>query len=175
MEERVTPGQIGLRYGLIYALVSTVINLIPILTESNTGSMSAGFILTLANIITAFVVFILAGRAFKKLNGGMISFGEGFKINIIAAAIMELTRALIVYLYVKVIDPGYTERVKRFMEEMWEKQGLTQEQIDQFQGFSAGATNPELMLASGLFGAILGGLIWGAISSAITKTEEEEF
>ena len=174
MEERVTPGQIGMRYGLIYALVSTVINLVPILTES-AGSMGTGFAIMFVNIVVAFVFFILAGREFKKQNGGMISFGEGFKINMIAAALTAGIRSTISYVYIKFIDPEYPDRITRAMEETWQRQGLSPEQIDQFKGFSAGATDPEMMLISGIVGAIFGGLIWGAISAAITKTEEDEF
>lgn len=172
MEERVTPGQIGMRYGLIYALVSTVINLIPVLTET---AVSTGFIMIFVNIALAFVFFILAGREFKKQNGGMISFGEGFKINMIAASLTAVIRAGIIYVYVKFIDSGYSERIMRVMEETWQQQGLNEEQIEQAKRFSGGATNPEWGLIGGLFVIILGGLIWGAISAAITKTEEDEF
>ncbi len=172
MEERVTTGQIGLRYGLIYALVSTVINLIPILTET---SVSTGFIMILVNIVVAFVIFIMAGREFKKQNGGMISFGEGFRINMTAAAITALVRSGVVYIYVKVIDTGYGERMTRIMEDTWAQQGMNAEQIEQAKRWSGGASNPEWMLIGGFITIILGGLIWGAISSAITKTEEEEF
>lgn len=172
MEERVTPGQIGLKFGLMYGLVSTVINLVPILMESTT---TAGFLMWIVNIGVAFLFFILAGREFKKQNGGYITFGEGFKINMIAATITAVIRSAIVYIYVKFIDTGYSERIKQVMEESWQQQGMSEEQIEQARQWSGGFTSPEITLVVGFVFIVLGGLIWGAIAAAITKTEEEEF
>lgn len=172
MEEQVTPGQVAKKYGLIYALVSTVINLIPMLTET---AVSIGFLLIFVNIVVAMVFFILAGREFKKLNGGYMTFGEGFKINMIAASIVAVVRSLVVYVYVKVIDTGYGERMADMMQEQWERSGMQEEQIEQMGGMMSGMTNPEITLFSGIITMMLGGLIWGAIASAITKSEEDEF
>ena len=172
MEERVTPAQTGLKYGLMYSLASTIINLIPLLsgTSKGTGVLSWFF-----NVGVAFLFFILAGREFKKQNGGYITFGEGFKINMIAAAITAVVRSLIIYIYVKFIDAGYSERIKRVMEETWEKQGMTEEQIEQVRRFSGFFVSPEIILISGFILVVLGGLVWGAVSAAITKREEKEF
>lgn len=172
MEENVTPGQIGLKYGMIYALVSTVVNLVPIVTDTATDS---NFILPVVNIITAFAIFIIAGRDFKKQNGGMMGFGEGFKINMIAASLTAVIRTLITYIYVKFIDTEYNERVMRALEESWEQSGMPAEQLEQSKRISSMFVNPEVGIAMGIIMAILGGLIWGAISAAITKNEEDEF
>lgn len=169
MEERVTPVQTGLKYGLMYSLASTIINLIPLLSGTSKG---AGVLSSFFNIGVAFLFFILAGREFKKQNGGYITFGEGFKINMIAAAITAVVRSLIIYIYIKFIDTGYSERIKRVMEETWQQQGMTEQQIEQVSGFF---TSPEITLVLGFILVVLGGLVWGAISAAITKTEEEEF
>lgn len=173
MEEQITPGQIGKKYGLIYALVSSVVNLIPILMEN--ANPSVGFLFNFINVVLAFLFFILAGREFKNLNGGYMTFGEAFKINMIAASILAVFRSGITYLYIKVIDPGYSERVMGVMEDMWEAQGMGEEQIEQARSFGSLFVSPEAMLFLGILGAIIGGLIWGAISAAITKNEEDEF
>lgn len=173
MEEQITPGQIGKKYGLIYAMVSTVVNLIPILMEN--ANPSVGFLFNFINVVLAFLFFILAGREFKKLNGGYMTFGEAFKINMIAASILAVFRSGVTYLYIKVIDPDYSERVMGVMEDMWEAQGMGEEQIEQARSFSSILISPESMLFMGILGAIIGGLIWGAISAAITKNEEDEF
>lgn len=172
MEEKVTPAQTGLKYGLMYSLASTIINLIPLLSGTSKG---AGVLSWFFNVGVAFLFFILAGREFKKQNGGYITFGEGFKINMIAAAITGVVRSLIVYIYVKFIDAGYSERAMRTVEETWEKQGMTEEQMEQARWFSGIFTSPEVILISGFILVVLGGLVWGAVSAAITKTEEEEF
>ena len=170
MEERVTPAQTGLKYGLMYSLASTIINLIPLLSGTSKG---AGVLSWFFNIGVAFLFFILAGREFKKQNGGYITFGEGFKINMIAAAITAVVRSLIIYIYVKFIDAGYSERAMRVLEETWQQQGLTEEQTEQTRRFSEIFTSPEIILISGFILVVSGGLVWGAVSAAITKTEEE--
>ncbi len=172
MEEQITPGQIAKKYGLIYALVSTVISLIPMLTET---AVSIGFLLIFVNIVVAMVFFILAGREFKKLNGGYMTFGEGFKVNMIVASIVAGVRSLVVYVYVKAIDTGYGERMAEMMQDQWERSGMQEEQIEQMSGMMSGMTNPEMTLFSGIIGMMLGGLIWGSIAAAITKSEEDEF
>lgn len=172
MEEQITPGQVAKKYGLIYALVSTVITLIPMLTET---AVSVGIMLIFVNIIVAMVFFILAGKEFKKLNGGYMTFGEGFKINMIAASIVAGVRSIIVYVYVKVIDTGYGERMAEMMKDQWERGGMQEEQVEQMSGMMSGMTNPEITLFSGIITMMLGGLIWGAIAAAITKSEEDEF
>jgi len=172
MEENVTPGQIGLKYGIIYGLVSTVVNLIPILTET---AADISFTMNIVNIVIAFAIFIIAGRDFKKQNGGMMGFGEGFKINMIAASLTAVIRSIITYIYMKFIDPEYGSRMLRAMEEAWEESGMPADQLEQTKRFTSIFVNPEVGIALGVIMAILAGLIWGAISAAITKNEEDEF
>ena len=172
MEEQPTTGQIGLKYGLIYALASTVVNLIPIVTNTATD---VSWILNIVNIIVAFAIFIMAGREYKRGMGGTMGFGEGFKINMIAASIMAVVRTLITFVYTNFIDPEYGERMLRTMEEQFAESGMPQEQIDQTMRMTSLFMDPAVGIAMGIILAILGGLLWGAIAAAITKNEEEEF
>lgn len=176
MEEQdlpeVSPGQIGLKWGMIYGIVSTIVNLIPVITET---AISIGFALIFVNIVIAFVFYILADREFKRLNGGQLTFGQGFKINMIAAVIAGVVRPLINYVYIKFIDTDYLDRLTRAMEEQWERQGLNEQQIEQARSFASGTTNPEAQLIFGILFVILGGLLWGSIAAAIQKKEEDEF
>lgn len=169
MEEQVSAGQFAKKWGLIYGLVTTLINFVPMLLELQLSW------LWILNIVVAFVMYILAMRDFKTENGGFMTFGEGFRIAMIAGLIAGVVRNVVIYVYVKFIDPDYGERIQQIMRDAWEEQGLTEEQMDQASRFTSGFTNPEIGLILGIIIVLFGALIWGAISSAIVKNEAEDF
>jgi hypothetical protein len=169
MEEQLTTGQVIKKWGVIYGAIGTVVNVVPMLMELQISWMP------IVNIAIAIAMFILACKEFKTENGGMMSFGEGFKISLGAAAISGVMRSVVVYIYIKFIDPEYMERMKQIMNDTWRAQGMTDEQIEQSSKFMAGMSNPEIGLILGIIVVVLGGLIWGAIVSAIMKNGEDEY
>ena len=169
MDEQITTGQVAKKWGLIYGLVTTLMALIPLILEMQTPWM------VIVNIAMAILFFVLANNEFKKANGGYMTFGDGFKISIVAALICAVMRNVINYVYLKFVDPGVSERIQDVVENTWREQGMTEAEIDRMSGFAAGITNPEIGLAVGIVFVMLGGLIWGAIVSAIIKNEAEDF
>lgn len=169
MENEISTGQYAKKWGLVYGLLALLVALIPLILE-----VQAQWIGILP-IIIAIVVYVMATKEFKTDNGGYMTFGEGFKISILTALIAGAIRSVGNYVYVKFIDPGVTERMAQAVQDAWREQGISEEQIEQMSGFSAGISNPELGLFFGIIIALLGGLIWGSIVSAINKNEAEEF
>lgn len=169
MEEQITTGQVIKKWGIIYGAIGTVVNLVPMLMELQISWLQ------IVNIVIAIAMFILACKEFKTENGGLMSFGEGFRISLGAAAIAGVMRSVISYIYIKFIDPEYMERMKQIMNDTWREQGMTEEQIEQSSRFMSGFSNPELGLILGVVVVVLGGLIWGAIVSAIMKNGEDEY
>ncbi|MBO6497478.1 MAG: DUF4199 domain-containing protein [Roseivirga sp.] len=169
MENEISTGQYAKKWGLIYGLVTLVIALVPLILEVQ--AQWTGFLL----IAVAIFCYVMATREFKRDNGGYMTFGEGFRICITAALIAGVLRSVVNYIYVKVIDPGVTDRIAQAMQDAWREQGMSEEQIEQMSGFSSGFSNPEIGLIVGIILVLLGGLIWGSIVSAINKNEAEEF
>ena len=169
MEEQVSIGQFAKKWGVIYGLSTTIINFTPILLEKQMQWIA------LLNVVVAFLAYILAMNEFKNENGGFISFGEGFKISLIAGLIAGAIRSVVIYIYVKSIDQGYAERMRQAMRNVWEEQGMTEEQIAQASKFSGIFLNPEAGLFLGVISVLFGALIWGSISAAIVKKERENF
>lgn len=169
MEEQITTGQVIKKWGIIYGAIGTVVNLVPMLMELQISWLQ------IVNIVIAIAMFILACKEFKTENGGLMSFGEGFRISLGAAAIAGVMRSVVSYVYLKFIDPEYIERMKQIMNDTWREQGMTEEQIEQSSRFMSGFSNPELGLILGVVVVVLGGLIWGAIVSAIMKNGEDEY
>ncbi len=169
MENEISTSQYGKKWGLIYGLVATIIALVPLLLEKQMAW--TGFL----NVAIAIVCYAMATKEFKTDNGGFMSFGEGFRISMLAALIGGILRSVVSYVYGKFIDPTVQDRIQEAMVDTWTEQGMTPEQIEQAQGFAMGFTNPEVGLISGIIVALLGGLIWGSIVSAINKNEAEDF
>lgn len=169
MEEQITTGQVAKKWGLIYGLIGAVTALIPLLLEIQASWWP------IVNIVVAVVMFALATKEFKTENGGYMTFGEGFRISMVAALIAGVIRNLVNYVYVKFIDDSVMQRIQQTVEDSWRDQGMSEEQIEQMSGFSAGISNPEIGLVLGIVFVLLGGLIWGSIVSAVNKNEAEDF
>ena len=116
MEEQITTGQVSKKWGLIYGLLGTIIGLVPLILE-----MQAPWI-TIVNIALAIVMYLLAMKEFKTANGGYMTFGEGFRIAIVAALISGVIRCVINYVYVKFVDTDVMIRMQSAMEDVWRDQ-----------------------------------------------------
>lgn len=169
MENEISTGPYAKKWGLIYGVITLALALIPLLLEIQSQWLG------LLNIVIAIVAYVMATKEFKSDNGGNMTFGEGFRICITAALIAGVLRSVVSYVYIKFIDPEVMQRMAQAMQDAWRQQGMTEEQIEQAQRFSAGFTNPEIGLVVGIIVVLLGGLIWGSIVSAIIKNDAEEF
>ncbi len=169
MEEQITTGQVAKKWGLIYGLIGLIVNLTPVILEFQISWIQ------LVNIAIAIAIYVMATKEFKEMNGGFMSFGEGFKISVIAALIAGAIRSVVSYVYIKFIDPNVTERIIEATNQAYRNQGLTEEQIQQANQYSDIFTNPEIGLILGIVVVLIGGLLWGAIVSAIIKNEKEDF
>ena len=169
MDEQITTGQVAKKWGVIYGLITALLAIIPLILEQQATWL--GFL----NIVIAIAIYVFATREFKIANGGYMTFGEGFRISMVAALICAVIRNVVYYSYVKLLDPGITERMQGAMEDAWRDQGMSEEQIDSMQGFSAGFSSPEILVVMGIIFVMLGALIWGSIVSAVMKNEAEDF
>lgn len=164
-----TTGQAIKKWGVIYGAIATLVALVPMLIDWQSGWMM------LVNIVIAISMFILAMKEFKTENGGFMSFGEGFKISFGMAAIAGILRAVVSYIYTKIIDPEYIERTQQTAIEQLRAQGMSEEQIQQSMSFMAGLSSPEVTAIAGVVMIFIAALIFGSIASAIMKNEEDEF
>ena len=169
MEEQITTGQVAKKWGLIYGLITALVSVIPLIIEFQSSWL--GFL----PIPIAIVVYILAMKEFKTANGGYMTFGEGFRIAMVTALIGAVLRYAVYYVYVKLVDPGVNERMQEVMKNQLRDQGRTEQEIEQMSGFMSGFSNPEVIVIMGIIFVILGGLVWGAIVSAVMKNEAEDF
>lgn len=174
MEEEITTGEYTKKWGLIFGLVSAIVFIITTAARLNLGF--AGIAVSWTVII---VVLFFALKEFKSDNGGFLGFGQGFKMAFVIAVIGGLVRAVIQYVYL-MIDTEFFAWQKEVQEESAARFGgpqgdQAQQMPEGMQSFMEFTQTGEFMAIVSILMAILGGLIFGAVVSAILKNEAEEF
>jgi hypothetical protein len=167
MDEEITVGQYGRKWGLIFGLISAIVFII-----TAAGRIDIGF----AGIAIAWAVvigmFVLGIKEFRDDNGGFVSFGEGFRLAFIIAIIGGIVRAAIQYVYLMIDTEFFAWQQE--IQEARSPFGPPPEgtEMPSWVGFFQTA---EFNALASIIGAIFAGLIFGAIVSAVMKNEAEEF
>lgn len=170
MLEKPSTARVALKWGIIAGVALTVYTLILFLTEQ-VGNQSLGFI----SIALSVVFIVLAMREFRTLNEGYLSLGEGVGVGTLVSAISGLISATFSTIYTTFIDTAFYERLADTMQEQWEKQGLSDDQIEQASEMTKMFQSPGLLFAFGLIGAVVFGLILSLIIAAIMRKKRPVF
>ena len=173
MSEEISKGAYSRKWGLIFGLVSAIVFIISSAARLNLG---LGGTAVAWAIIIGF--FILALKEFRADNEGFISFGQGFSIAFMVALIGGVIRSVVQYVYL-MIDTEFMAWQKQIQEETAAAFGAPSDQAQQvpgsMQSFMDFSQTPEFIAIVSVIMAIFGGLIFGAIVSAIMKNEAEEY
>lgn len=168
MEEKLTVGKVGVRYGIYLTLVSIIYTLLlQILGQA--ANQKLGYI----SLIFLIVAIVLAHNAYKKSNEFM-SYGEGFKISLIMVVISSIVGSIFTYIYVKFIDSSMLETIRQTQEMQMEKRGMSEEQIQQAMVYAEKFSTPEMILIFGILGAIFFGIIIALIITIFTRKSPPE-
>ena len=167
---QVTTRSVGIRFGLIAALISIAYFLI--LNVSGID-MTQGFWNWFGYIITA-VLVLLAHKQFKEKGDGFMSYGQGMGIAFWIGLVSGALASIFTYLYIKFIDTGFLEMIKQRQIEVLHEKGMSDEQIDQAMEFSSMFMSAEAVLLYGFIGGIIVALIIGLIVTIFTKKTNPE-
>jgi hypothetical protein len=174
METVTTPStaRIALRYGLYAGLglivFSTIIQLADLSTNPVMGIVN--FFVSTGILVAA---TFYAAKEFKSENQGYLSIGQSVGIGSLLGAVAGVLASIFSYIYITVIDPSAMEKVFALQREQLEKQGMSDEQIE--QGIEMGKKiMPIVFVATPLVYAI-GGLIIGLIIGAVLKKDRDVF
>lgn len=169
MEEQVTGRQIGIKFGVIFGLVSTLYTLAMAMARIQLPFV--GMFIQWGIVIG---VFVFACKEFKANNGNIMSFGKGFGILMMVSLIGGLIRSVASYVYF-IVDPAYLDFIKDAQQNSPFGPPPDQGNAADVEGMMAFFTSPEFMAIVSFIMAIFAGLIFGLIVSAIMKNEEDEF
>lgn len=166
--------QIGLRFGVLIGLVGIVASFL--VQQAKVSFLLYAIVLGTLSLLIAVVGIVLAHRAFKQANGGLMSFQQGVLIAVVAFVISSLLTTLYNHLYLNYIDTEFVARMKEQLTDFMERNNAPQAKID--EGISKfDEMNPPLAkgLLKGLGSGAIGGLLLGAIVSAFTKRKPADF
>ncbi len=139
-----------LYYGGIGAGVLIGVNLLMLLVRGIPGpeEYATGEIIGYSAIVVALAVSIYLGvREYRRKQGGRVSFGKAWLVGVVVTELPALAFAAYHLLYVKVIDPDFTQKYMDYQTES-ARASMTAEDFQAFQATmeaqSALATNVAL-------------------------------
>ncbi len=163
MEQQVslpTVRSVGIKWGLISALVSILFFLILIIAGANAFDNKWGWIGSIFTI----VLMVLAHREFKQQGDGFMSYGQGLGIGFWMALVATALGGLFTYVYANLIDPATMENFYELQRLQMEERNMPDEQIE-----IALEWTRKLFWVMYAFGGILVTLIIALIVSIFTQ------
>lgn len=157
------------KWGLITGMVGVFFGLISnILGVAEKGGFTLiSVTLTIASLGAAFYTIYLGIKEAKEEKfGGYLTVGQGFKTGMGIALIGSLVGFVFTLIYLHLIDPDMVGRISATAEEQWEKQGMSEEQIEAARSYSGMFMNAWFFSLM----AIVSGLFWGLIQSIIAAS-----
>jgi hypothetical protein len=166
----VTTRSVGIRYGLIMAIISIayfmILNVAGIDMSQGIGRWG-GLIFNVA-------VIFLAHKHFKDNGDGFMSYGQGLGIGVWIALISSVISSIFTYIYVKFIDAGFITTMLEKQEEQFQERGMSQEQITQAMDMTKKFMTPEMMFVFGIvFGFIILVIVFALVTIFTQKKNPE--
>ena len=160
----------GVKFGVIASLSVIIYSMILNITGLNT-SQSLGMI---SYILIGGIMYV-ACKNYKEANQGYISFGGGFGLSMMIAAISGAISSVFTYVYMVFVDSSILELIKEKQLEEFEKQGLTDAQIEQALDMASTFMTPGFISSMAFVGILLIGAIIGLIVAGIVKNSRPLF
>jgi len=153
----VSTRSVGLRYGLIMAVIS--IPYFVILRVADVD-MTSGIGKWLSSIFYIGVIY-LAHKYFKENGDSFMSYGQGMGITFWLSLVCSVIYSVFFYVYIKFVDSSFVQVIK-------------DRQIDQALKITGAFMTPEVMFGFGIFFGILFILLIGLIVTIFTQKKNPE-
>jgi hypothetical protein len=109
-----------------------------------------------------------------KALGGVMTYGQALGFGVMTILFASIINAIYFYVFVVFIDPEFINKMLAQTEEMYVKQGLSEQQIETAMGMVKKFMNPILMCLISIPSTVFMGLIISLITSAIFKKNQPE-
>lgn len=152
---------IGLKWGLILGLMMIIMGIIINMFhmyESNSFVQIISLILLVSSLWMAI-------SEYKGFNDGFGNFGELFGLGMLVLGISVVLSSIFTYINMTIIDPEIVDAIKELQIIEMEKQGLSDDQIDQALSFMT----PGFMVAIAFLIQAFVGTIVALLTAAIFK------
>jgi len=167
---------IAIKYGVILGLISAIISLVTIISNS-----SGNYLIGIISFIISIIIVVMANKAYKSANGGYMSYGEGFKISLVSIVIGGIINGLVSFIYLQFIDPSALEAMKEAQIAATEKimealsVDIPEDQMDEAIAKIEADTTAFNFFKNAVISSIVGGLILALIIAAFTKKSRPEY
>ena len=150
----VTPRSIGIKWGLISAVISVVFFLVLAISGMNAFDNKWNWI----GLIVSVVLVFLAHKNYKDSGNGFMSYGQGVGIAFWIALVSVVIKFVVTYVYVSFIDTGAMDLFFEMQTEQMAEKGLPDDQIEMALNWTRMLFWP-IYLFFGLFFGVLIGVI----------------
>lgn len=168
MENKVNVYSIALKWGAIFGLMMIIMGLLVYMLDMYESNNAFG----LVQMVLFLGALYLAFGEYKAQNEGFMSFGQGMGLSFLVMTISILIANTFSYVHMAIIDPDIVQRIIDIQMIEWEKQNLSDEQIDQALNFM---TPGIMMIFATVFQFLLGTLVCLATSYFLKKDRPVQF
>ena len=169
MEEKPSVWQVGLKVGLIIALIviiySTILQIAGLSQNKFLGWVS--FLVLIGGIVWAH-------KTYKESGDGFMSYGQGLGLGVVVSGVAAVLSSIFSYIYIKFIDDSMLGLIMDQARSDMEAKGMDDDQIEQALAVTQKFMNPEMMFVMGILMFIFMGFLFSLIISAITKRNAPE-
>lgn len=141
---------IGIKFGLISAVIGIVYFLILVFTVDNVYDQKWNWI----PMVISITLIVLAHRAFKEDNGGFMTYGEGVSIGFWMMLVSIVVDGLFRYVYSTMIDPAIMDRMADAQYLQMQERGMSDEQIEMAVSWTKKLFWPIFFVIGPVFGMI---------------------
>lgn len=172
--EKPSAARIALKWGLIAGVINIVYGVV-LIAIGKYQDPSMNTISTVFGIAVAIAVLIYAMREYRALNGGYMSFGQGLGVGTLTSAVSGVVAGLFNLIYMQFIDPTVPDQIMDRIRDEWERNGMSDSQMEQMEPMTAFMMKPGMMFVLGVFFSLLFGVILSLIIAAILRREKQVF
>ena len=170
MEQKPSTAQIAIKWGIISALILSIIS-----TGINLTDLWKNSWASLISILPMILFLWLAMKEFKSQNNEYMTYGEGLSIGLLIGAISGIISAVYSYIYGAFIDPGFKDRLMDFQIEKFEESGLSDEQIDAAVEMSSKFSGGGLQFVGVIISMLIMTFIISLVVAAILQKKKPVF
>lgn len=171
--QKISPKQIMLNYGLMLGFASILINVaVYAMGKTYDQHWSVGVI----SILITVVVITLGIKKIKELNGGSLSLSEALKTGLGIALISGIIAVIYTLIFTSFIEPEYFSRMLEVSQQkMLEiSPNMSDEQLETSMAISKKMSGPTVTSAMVIIGSLFFGFIISLIGGLIMKKSDEE-
>jgi hypothetical protein len=167
MEQNVNAWKSNLTNGLILGLIGIVYSLIIYFLDLTLNKVQ-GYVFLIAQFV---ILFYLLKSYRDNYMHGMITYGQSLGAGMIIFLYYAIIMAIFTYILYAIIDTGLVEKNLAATEELYQKKGMAQAQIDAALSIQRKIMKPVIMSIISIFSTMFFGLIVSLIVGIFVRKE----